>query len=269
MADDMLADQEPLDLEALRTALPINGLGTSIIYAPVIPSTNSLALDSIARDAVPGLLILTDAQPQGRGRQGRAWHSMPGQQILLSLLLTPPFAPRWLVMMSALGLFEALVESGLPDERVGIKWPNDVLIDGRKVAGILIETTTGRDGALWAVVGLGVNVNGSLEAESALAGSATTVATALGHPIAREALLLAFLRHLGAHYAALARTPTATAPVLAQWRERLVTLGRTVVVHQGDQQLRGMAENLTEDGALLLRDDGGIVHTILWGDIES
>src|SRR5262249_5795373 len=144
-----------LDLTALEAGLGSLALGHPILYFPALGSTNTHAMQ-LARDgAAEGTLVTTDDQTSGRGRIGRSWLSLPYQQLALSLVLRPTFPPHFLVMASALSVADALDEAtGLRPE---IKWPNDVLLDGRKVCGILIESS-GKS----AVLGIGLNVNGSL-----------------------------------------------------------------------------------------------------------
>jgi BirA family biotin operon repressor/biotin-[acetyl-CoA-carboxylase] ligase len=262
-----MAFDSPLDLAQLAAALPVHGLGFPRRYEPRIPSTNSLAMELIAQGAASGTLILTDEQPAGRGRQGRAWVTLPNQQLLLSVILHPPFAPHWLVMAAAHAATEALIAADVPPERVGIKWPNDILVDGRKVAGILIETTTATPGRMAAVVGMGMNVNGSLAPWPELAERATTLRDALGHAFAREPLIIAFLRALGQWCAILATDPTATTDLRQQWRARLTTLGQPTTVHQGDHLIVGIAEDVAEDGTLMLRLPEGEQRLITWGDV--
>ena len=258
-----------LDLRRLRGALPVNGLGGTIIYEPVIPSTNSLALALVAQDIAFGTVVLTDAQPAGRGRQGRQWVTLPGTQILLSIVLPLPFAPHWLVLATAVAATDALLAVGVPAERVGIKWPNDILIDGRKIAGILIETTQ-QHGQLVAVIGLGMNVNGSLVPWPDIAARATTLADALGQPYVREDIIIAVLGALGSQYAQLIADASAatTGRLWSRWRQRLTMLGHPTTVHQGAQLLTGIAEDVAPDGSLILRCDDGSHATITWGDVE-
>ncbi|MBA3823397.1 MAG: biotin--[acetyl-CoA-carboxylase] ligase [Ktedonobacterales bacterium] len=258
----------PLDLGWLAEQLPIAGLGFPRIYEPVIPSTNTVALQRANAGAPAGTLVLTDAQPAGRGRQGRLWVTLPGQQILLSVLLFPTYAPHWLVLAAGLAVTEAVAAQGIAPGRVGLKWPNDVLLDDRKVAGILIETTTLPGNRLAAVVGLGMNVNGSLDPWPELASKATTLAAACGQTFAREPLIVAFLHELGGWAQRLAADSLAHQSLLAAWRARLVTLGRPTTVHQGDELLAGIAGGVTDEGALLLDLPDGTRRTILWGDVE-
>lgn len=261
--------KESLDLTELAAALPVAGLGFPRVYVPEIASTNTRAMELVAQGATAGTLVLTDAQPAGRGRQGRAWVTLPGQQILLSLITYPTFAPHWLVLATACAALAALEAEGVPAERLGIKWPNDVLLDGRKIAGILIETTTPEPGRLAAIIGMGMNVNGSLDAWPEIAARATTVETAMGHPLRREPIIIAFLRDLGTTLAHLhAGGEAATGELLGRWQARLVTLGQPTLVHQGTTTLHGIAEGVADDGALILRLPDGSRITITWGDVE-
>jgi BirA family biotin operon repressor/biotin-[acetyl-CoA-carboxylase] ligase len=259
---------QSLDLAELAAGLPVAGLGFPRVYAPEIASTNTRALELVAQGAAAGTVVLTDAQPAGRGRQGRAWVTLPGQQILLSLITYPTCAPHWLVLAAACAAVGALEAVGVPAERLGIKWPNDVLLDGRKIAGILIETTTPAPGRLAAVIGMGMNVNGSLDAWPEIATRATTVAAAIGHPLRREPIIIAFLRDLGTTLAALqAEGAAVTADLRRRWRARLVMLGQPIVVHQGATAVHGVAEDVADDGALLLRLPDGTQQMITWGDV--
>ncbi len=142
-----------------------------------------------------------------------------------------------------------------------------MLVDGRKVAGILIETTTLPGNRLAAVVGIGMNVNGSLAPWPEIAAKATTLQDAIGQPFAREPIIVAFLRELGTWAQRLAADPTSAAALLATWRARLVTLGHPTTVHQGDALVAGVAVDVTENGALILDLPDGTRHTILWGDV--
>jgi len=235
-----------------------------------------------------GLLVLTDSQRAGKGRQGRRWVDMYGCNVLSSLVLRPVFPLYLLVMIASLSVVEAIEE--ICRERAAaatIKWPNDVLIGKRKVAGILVETSHDRSGQLVAIVGIGVNVNGHLTSQQVTApemapliATATTLETAYGHPISREIFLAALLWHLEAYYLALqqeARTSLRTNSTVGRgptsrliqekWRSCLSTLGRYIQVRQGDTVLEGIAEDVSETGELLLRLHSGEYISITWGDI--
>jgi BirA family biotin operon repressor/biotin-[acetyl-CoA-carboxylase] ligase len=252
----------PLDVVALAEAVHDLHLGHPLVYFPALGSTNTHAIE-LARDgAVEGTVVTTDEQTAGRGRIGRAWKSLPGQQLALSVILRPRFPPHFLVMASALAVVGAIEQvAGL---EAGIKWPNDVQVEGRKVCGILIETGSG-----YAVVGIGLNVNGTLAGDAELAARATTLAAAAGYSVSREPVAAALLRRLDGLYAELqADGKKAQRAVREAWRVRLVTLGRQVTLRQGDREVSGVAEDVNSDGGLLLRRDDGSMQTVTWGDVE-
>lgn len=253
----------PLDVADLRARLANLRLGHPLIYIPAIGSTNTHAVELAREGAAEGTLVTTDDQTAGRGRIGRAWKSLPGQQLALSLVLRPTFPAQFLIMASAVAVAETVGE--VVAEPVAIKWPNDVLIAGRKVCGILIESSGG-----FVVLGIGLNVNGTLAGEPELAARATTLAEAAGHAVAREAVAGALLARLDALYGRLrSGGGEAQTEVREAWRERLVTLGRTVTLRQGEEVVTGFAQDVNADGALLLRLPSGGLRTVTWGDVEA
>lgn len=262
-ADMTTSRAQALDVELLRTALHDRRLGHPLIYFPAIGSTNSYAADLAREGAAEGTLVTTDDQTAGRGRIGRAWRSLPGEQLILSLVLHPPFPPHFLVMASALAVTETIERvTGLA---TGIKWPNDVQVDGRKVCGILIETSTD-----FAILGIGLNVNGSLAGDTELATRATTLAETLGRSVSREAVAVELLQRLDDLYTLLlTRGEEGRRGLRDAWRQRLVTLGRRVSLLQGEQRVTGIAEDVDADGVLLLRRDDGMLQPVTWGDVES
>lgn len=252
----------PLDVAALRSLLGESQLGSPLVYLPAIPSTNTHASELARAGAAEGTLVMTDDQTAGRGRVGRVWKAMPRQQLAMSLVLRPTFPPHFLVMASALAVTDAI--AALTGGRPAIKWPNDVLLGGRKVCGILIETSEGV-----AVLGMGVNVGGALDDDPELAARATTLAAATGQAVSRETLAAEIIRRLDARYASLQSGGAEARDALrAEWRGRLATLGGRATIHQRETTLSGVAEDVDADGALLLRLDDGRLLTIHWGDVE-
>jgi BirA family biotin operon repressor/biotin-[acetyl-CoA-carboxylase] ligase len=166
------------------------------------------------------------------------------------------------MMASALAVSEAVTEVARLEPAT--KWPNDVLIGGKKVCGILIETS----GPI-AVIGIGVNVNGSLAQQPDLAARATTLEDEAGHPLAREALAAAILLNLAQQYEAMrSQGDAGREAVRVAWRGRLVTLGAQVRVDQGQTQVTGWAEDVAEDGALVVQREDGERMVITWGDVH-
>jgi len=275
-----------LDVGTLRSLLPtrIIGVGDRLWYTPEVESTNTLAMSLAHERPEEGLVVLTDSQTAGKGRQGRRWVDTPGCNILSSTLLRPLFPPHLLVMIASLAVVEAIAQTC--EVEATIKWPNDVLIEDRKVCGILIETGHDAQGRLVAVVGIGINVNGHLQGrveqkgvEVELADIATTLENACGHPVQREKVLASLLAALENDYLALqqeANKPSVATPfqgpvarlLRERWQNHLSTLGRTIQVHQGDRIVEGVAEAVDDMGELLLRRRSGELVSITWGEIE-
>jgi BirA family biotin operon repressor/biotin-[acetyl-CoA-carboxylase] ligase len=251
-----------LDIDMLTRALVDSPLPLPVRYFPTLDSTNTYAMRLPLDEAQEGLVIITDHQTAGRGRVGRVWEGFARQQLTFSVILKPPFAANWLVMASALAVSEAIPRvKGLTP---AIKWPNDVLIGGKKVCGILIETS-----GETAVIGIGLNVNGSLAQQPVLAARATTLEDEIGHPLARETLAAAVLLALAKHYDAMrSQGDAGREAVRAAWRNRLVTLGAEVRVEQGQKEVTGWAEDVADDGALIVRRDDGERVVITWGDVN-
>jgi len=235
--------------------------GWSVHYTPVAASTQELAHAGAAAGARHGTVYLADWQRAGRGRRGRAWVAPPGTSLLLSVLVRdarlPPFAQTAVV---TLAVCQVLERHGLAPR---IKWPNDVLLRDRKVAGVLAERVDGVE-APYQVVGIGLNVNYGA-ARDALPPFATALDWELGAPLARGPLLAALL---GALHALLAQPAEAWAARLhGAWLERLWRRHQTVRLALDDATLEGRVEGVAVDGTLLLREPGGPLRRITVGDV--
>ena len=263
VADVASGEDSDLDVDQIRAGLAGSLLGNPLVYFPAIDSTNSWLKALATPDAQEGMVAITDNQMAGRGRIGRQWKVMPRQQLTFSILTRPPCAPHLLMMASALAVVAAL--DTVAAVSADIKWPNDVLISGKKVCGILIETTSAV-----AIVGIGLNVNGSLEADVELGGNATTLQDVTGNHLSRERLAIAIISNLDDLYSKLkAGGLPAQQQIRRLWSERLTMLGRPVRVVQNGTVVEGIAEAVDEDGALLVRGDDGVRHTITWGDVSA
>lgn len=262
------------------------GRADRMVYLPIVNSTNTIAMQLARQDAEEGVVVLTDSQTAGKGRQGRSWIDVSGCNAIVSLILRPTFPPHLLVMIASLAVVDAIAESCQAE--ASIKWPNDVLIEHRKVAGILIETSHNRAGQLVAVVGIGVNVKAGRHSEGSaelalLSEIATNLEQVSGRKLSRETFIAALLRHFETSYLALqqeavekqnkkqaASLDSAESPALLareRWRSRLSTLGRSVQVRQGDTTIYGIAEDVNDNGELLLRRHSGERVSITWGDV--
>jgi BirA family biotin operon repressor/biotin-[acetyl-CoA-carboxylase] ligase len=297
---------QTLNIEVLQSQLDTQffGVGDRLIYLPVVHSTNTLAMQLAHDRPQEGVVVLTDNQTAGKGRQGRRWVDVAGRNVLSSTLLRPLFPPHLLVMLASLAVVDAIDRTCRV--RAAIKWPNDVLVGDRKIAGILIETSHDRDGRLVAVLGIGVNANGRFSATplfqstetgsgfetgtesehveqselsilSALSVTATTLETECGYEISRETFIAHLLHYLETGYLALqqeAMNPSsavhgsASRKMRERWRSLLATLGRLIQVRQGQTVLSGVAEDVNDNGELLLRRYSGELVSITWGDVR-
>ena len=277
----------PLDLEALQRNLQTQyfGVGDRLLYLSTVESTNTLAMQLAYERPEEGLVILTDSQTAGKGRRGRRWVDVPGCNVLMSILFRPLFPPHILVMITSLAVVDAIAD--ICQVAAAIKWPNDVLIEDRKVAGILIETSHDSSGQMVAVAGIGVNVNGSVEElakhssiQVPLTAIATTLESVCGHKVSREVFIARLLQYIEKSYFALQQEITElsdvgtvnkepfTRLIRERWRSQLATLGRTIEVQQGNSVISGIAEDVDESGELLLRRHSGELVRITWGDVE-
>src|ERR1017187_2709430 len=220
-------------------------------------STNDV-IDKLARDAVKeGVVVFADSQTRGRGRLGRKWMSPAKRGLWFSVLLRPDLRPQdatRLTVASATALRRAIEsQTGL---KPNIKWPNDILIHGKKVAGILMEMSAELDCVKYVVLGIGVDVNlNHSDFPAELRKLASSLKAELGRPVSRPELAVAILRELDHDYARIA--PSQFAALVNEWEEHGTTIGREVVIRMGDRQIRGRAESLGEDGELLLRTEHG------------
>jgi BirA family biotin operon repressor/biotin-[acetyl-CoA-carboxylase] ligase len=230
-----------------------------------VDSTNRLVLDEALLGAPEGVVAVADFQTAGRGRLGRTWSAAPGTALLASVLLRPTLPVERLHMVSmAVGLAATDGVEEAAGVRPGLKWPNDLVVSERKLAGLLAETASSGGGHA-VVVGLGVNVAaGGLPAE--LADTATTCEAEAGRPVDRGALLLAFLSALEARYATLLG-PGGTDATLAAYRAACVTLGRPVRVELVGRVVEGVATDVAWNGQLLLTSPGGGRTAVTAGDV--
>jgi BirA family biotin operon repressor/biotin-[acetyl-CoA-carboxylase] ligase len=230
-------------------------------------STNDI-VDKLARDGVKeGVVVFAESQTKGRGRLGRKWLSPSKKGLWFSILLRPDLRPQemtQLTVASATALRRAIqAHTGLRSE---IKWPNDVLIGGKKVAGILTELTAELDRVKYAILGIGVDVNlNQSDFPSELRKSTTSLKAELGKPVSRPELAVAILRELDRDYARLCGGRFQA--LADEWEEHCETIGHRVKIRIGERQIRGRAESLGEDGVLLLRTDHGHLERIVGGDV--
>jgi BirA family biotin operon repressor/biotin-[acetyl-CoA-carboxylase] ligase len=261
-----------LTAEAIARARRTARLGRPVIYFGRVGSTNDVALQQGATGAAEGLLVVADEQTAGRGRMGRSWVAPRGTSLLFSLLLRPAIPSSQagkLMMCLGLGAVEGIeIVTGL---RPALKWPNDLLLEGRKLGGMLAEMRTAGDRVEYAVLGLGLNVNIELEGQAWM-----SLSTVLGRRTDRVELLAEILARCEAWYDRLAdstATPgddqrTSGEQIHAAWAARLDTLGRYVTVSTPSGEFRGRATGVTSEGALILEAEIGEPRVVWSGDVS-
>jgi len=246
---------------------PVKVVGRDIRVFQETSSTNDVA-EKLARDGAPeGVVVFAESQTKGRGRLGRHWLSPAKKGLWFSVLLRPDLRPQaatQLTVAAATSLARAIrSQTGLQPE---IKWPNDILLGGKKAAGILTELSAELDHIRYVIIGVGVDVNvAALDFPPELRKLATSLRIESGQPVSRADLAVAVLRELDADYA---RIYGGGFEALAdEWEERCSTLGRNVSIHIGNRNVAGRAESLDADGALLVRTQHGRLERIIGGDV--
>ena len=242
-------------------------IGRDIRVFEQTTSTNDV-IEKLARDGVKeGAVVFAESQTKGRGRLGRKWISPGRKGLWFSVLLRPDLRPQettQLTVAFATALRRAIQsETGLRPE---IKWPNDIVIGEKKVAGILTELNAELDRVRHVILGIGVDVNlGAGEFPPELRKLATSLKIESGRMISRAELATAILRELDSDYARICGG--GFAEVADEWQEHCKTIGRQVTIQIGERRIRGRAESLDDDGALLLRTDHGRLERITGGDV--
>lgn len=272
---------ESLNAENIKRNLATCYVGQNVVCFASTDSTNRVAKELARNGAAEGTLVIADSQTGGRGRLNRQWLAPAGSSLLMSVIFRPQLTPLQtmrVTMVCSLAIADAIEE--LTALRVQLKWPNDIVIGGRKLAGILCELGLQANQLDFVVVGMGVNVNLDFQDElqqypadnapdtaqaslRSLPARSTSLSQELGQPLARLHLLRTLLPRIERRYD---RLKAGWVPN-DEWKQRLETLHRVVTVTNDQQRITGQAEDVDADGALLLRLPDGSVTRILAGDV--
>ena len=247
----LLDTPDRLTADDIRARLSAGTIGSQILVFEETASTNDIVAHLARSQIAEGLVVFAESQTKGRGRHGRTWISPRGKGLWFSVLLRPQFPLPRITVAASVAVARVVRELGL-DAR--IKWPNDVTVNGRKLAGILTEASYGN-----AILGVGLNVN--CQTEEIPADIATSMLIETGQPQDRVALAANLLSAIGKCYQADFDS------VVAEWAQLSTTLGRQLVVTMGARRIEGQAQALDGDGALLLRLDNGQIERILGADV--
>lgn len=254
----MVRETQPLRWWDVAQAVRGQEIGRRVVYRAEVDSTMELCHALARAGAEPGVVVVADAQTAGRGRQGRSWQAPPSSSLLFSVWLQPDCAPeRWPLVLwpLALALQDAIARETCLSP--AIKWPNDLVIDGKKLGGLLAEST-----ANGVVVGAGLNVNFAA-ADLPVDQPLTTLADELGRPVSREDLLVAILQSFAVWYRRWQQAPD---DVWQAWRDGASLIGQEVEISVGGSVYGGIAVDQDRDGNLCVRTGDGRVRRFAAGD---
>jgi BirA family biotin operon repressor/biotin-[acetyl-CoA-carboxylase] ligase len=261
----LLSAPDKLLPEEILYRLKTHTIRGPIYHFETVESTNDTAKILGTQDAAEGTLVVAESQTAGRGRLGRYWLSPPGVGIYASILLRPPLPPTELpqiTLSTAVAVVRALTRAvGVTP---GIKWPNDLILKGKKLGGILTEMETESDQIRYLVVGMGLNVNNP-DFPRELGGRATSLFREEGRSFSRLAIMQAWLEEFETLYGEF--LVRGFPEILEVWKRHSVTLGKYVTVRQGPRQLEGLARDVAADGALVLETARGEVIRVTSGEI--
>jgi len=239
-----------------------------IDYCAVIDSTNVRARMIADEGAPEGTIVVAEAQLKGKGRRGRSWFSPAGQGIYVSVILRPQVPPAeatQLVLMAAVAAAEALLSHA--DLPVSVKWPNDILVGGKKIAGILTEMRLDGDRIDHVVIGMGVNVNTPAESlPPEIRAIATSLSAETGRTFSRAGLLRTYLEKLEGWYTLFRERRFE--PIRGRWLEIARIIGKSVKIAGVDRIYEGEVVDIDPNGFLILKSPGGALQRILAGDVS-
>lgn len=253
--------------EEVKAVHRIRLMGQELLVYQEVSSTNTVAANLASAGASEGTIVLSQSQSAGRGRLNRQWACPPHQGILMSLILRPRIEIQYIPQLTLLGgvvVAETIREvTGL---KAGIKWPNDIVINGKKVCGILAESSLSSGTPLYVIIGFGINVN--LDPEELppdCSATSTSLKAELGHSISRLLLIKRFVSIWNERYQYfLANGPD---EMRQKWINNNVTLGREVLISRGEELVSGVAMDISENGALLVKTSDGNICEYMAGDV--
>ncbi len=259
----LVSSPDKLFPHEIQAGLKTQFLGNNIRHCDSIGSTMDEAFRLGVEGAEEGTVVCADRQTQGKGRLGRAWISPKNKGVYMSVILRPELSPAdaaRITLLGAVAVCEAIENfSSLP---VRIKWPNDILMNGKKISGILTELSAEMDRVRFIVVGVGINVNASL---SQLPSNATSIKNEMGKKFSRVGLVQEVLRSLEKWYGSLKQNGFDCS--LKRWKELSSTLGQNVRVVNSNGDIEGEAIDLDSYGGLIIRNDSGLLVKKMTGDV--
>ena len=259
-----------LTLRALRRHLTTDVVGHHVYVFDTVTSTNRVLADLAEQGAAEGTVVLAEAQTAGRGRHGSDWFSPEAANLYVSILFRPRIAPHDLPLFAPIASLALAEATWLESAPALIKWPNDVVVDGRKLGGVLVEAPIVGDRLAYVVLGIGVNLNVEraelIEALGPLAQDAVSLHEIVGHDVDRDLFTAELLNRLEKwHHTFLTRGPAA---ILNAWQARDALKGHRVEVNTAGRVCQGRCRGIQPDGSLLVQEDSGQARHVVAGAVR-
>lgn len=250
----------------IKAGLKTTYMGQNVVYEKSVSSTQEIA-HLLAREGVAeGTIVIAEEQVGGKGRLGRVWHSPIGTGVWMSLILKPKIPPQQapqLTLLAAVAVIRGIASS--TNLQCEIKWPNDILLDGKKIVGILTEMQADPDQIHSVIIGIGINVNQNNFPEE-IQEIATSLKLVKGEEINRAHVMQSIMAEFELLYELFLKE--GFLPVKQMWEAHAITIGRRIVARTIKGAIEGFAKGITEDGVLLLEDNYGTMHKIYSADID-
>ena len=257
-----------LSVPEIKRTIKTRLIGEEVLIFDEVDSTNQIAMEMGAKGGEDGLVVIAESQLHGKGRLGRTWISPRGVNLYVSVLLRPEFSPHQasvLTMMASVAAAAAISKTTGLDAK--IKWPNDILVEQKKVSGILTEMNAEEEKINYVVIGIGINVNMKKEdLPGNLRMPATSLMESLGRRVDRIEVLCAFLESLDSNYEDLKNRGIMS--IVQKWRMLCSTLNKRIKVVLPGEVIEGVAEDITPEGGLVVRIGEELTKVIYAGDIS-
>ena len=241
----------------------MQGICQHIKYFDETDSTNNQAKLAAEKDAQDGTLFVAECQTGGRGRRGRTWVSPAGSGIWMSLLLRPHISPEsasMLTLVLAVAMVEAINEE-VKDAKCYVKWPNDIVLNSKKISGTLTEMSAEMDAIHYVVIGIGINVN-TTDFDESIKDMATSIYLETGTKVKRSSIIAAFSKSFKKYYEAFLETEDLTL-LIDRYNEILINKGRTVKAIYANKELIGEALGINKDGELIIKTEDGMLSKVI------
>ena len=258
-----LASPADIDITALEQNLRTARIGRPLRILAQIDSTNEEIKRNLAANLPEGAVVIADHQTHGRGRQGRSWYSEPATGLYLSTLLKPNLPPEdlaCLTLMAGVATVSAIQQQ--TSALTKLKWPNDILLNGKKIAGILCECIAEPGSHPSIIIGIGINLNHTSFPES-LQDIATSLKMETGQTVDRTQLALSLLQNLDSEFKDFGNREN----LIRKWTEQSDMFGKTVTIHQKGKEQTGIALGLNPQGKLILQTPDGKQHLLDSGEL--